>query len=141
MLRRDHVVAKTDRQRIIYVEDDPDMVELVKIMLDRTRFEVIGAEDGTTGLRLMRETPTDLVLLDLMLPDMGGWAVYQGMKEDGILSQIPVIVVTAQNTPIDRILGEHIAKVQLYITKPFSPKELRSAVDTVLKPGDTQPDI
>lgn len=125
-------MAEIDRQRIVYIEDDPDMVELVKIMLDRTRFDVVGAEDGTTGLQLMREAPTALLLLDLMLPDMGGWAVYQTMKEDPDLRQIPVVVVTAQNTPVDRILGEHIAKVQLYITKPFSPKELRSAVNAVL---------
>ncbi|MBN1249403.1 MAG: response regulator [Anaerolineae bacterium] len=113
------------------------MVELVKIMLDRQRFDVVGAEDGTMGLQQMREAPTALVLLDLMLPDMGGWAVYQTMKADAELSKIPVVVVTAQNTPIDRILGEHIAKVQMYIAKPFSPKELRSAVDAVLSGGAT----
>mgnify|MGYP000473143092 CR=1 FL=1 len=131
-------MAEIDKQRIVYIEDDPDMVELVKIMLDRTRFDVVGAEDGTTGLERMREAATDLVLLDLMLPDMGGWTLYQAMKEDAVLSRIPVIVVTAQNTPVDRILGEHIAKVQLYITKPFSPKELRSAVATVLATETTQ---
>mgnify|MGYP006302771607 CR=1 FL=1 len=127
-------MGETNKQRIVYVEDDPDMIELVKIMLDRNRFDLVGATDGMKGLDLMREAPTDLVLLDLMLPDMGGWAVYQTMKDDQQLNRIPVIVVTAQNTPVDRILGEHIAKVQVYITKPFSPQELRSAVDEVLTP-------
>ena len=125
-------MAEKDKQRIVYIEDDPDMVELVQMMLDRNRFNVVGASDGTTGLELVRQAPTALVLLDLMLPDMGGWAVYQTMKEDPDLSEIPVIVLTAQNTPVDRILGEHIAKVQVYITKPFSPAELRGAVDRVL---------
>ncbi len=120
------------KQRIVYIEDDPDMIELVRIMLDRHRFDLVGAKDGEMGLKLMRDAPTALVLLDLMLPDMGGWAVYQAMKDDDQLSEIPVIVVTAQNTPIDRILGEHIAKVQVYITKPFSPGELRTAVDSTL---------
>jgi len=125
-------VAEKDKQRIVYVEDDPDMVELVQMMLDERRFNIVGARDGITGLGLIHQAPTALVLLDLMLPDMGGWAVFQTMKEDPDLSEIPVIVVTAQNTPIDRILGEHIAKVQVYITKPVSPAELRGAVDRVL---------
>ena len=125
-------MAEKDKQRIVYVEDDPDMVELVQMMLDERRFNIVGARDGITGLGLIHQAPPALVLLDLMLPDMGGWAVFQTMKEDPDLSEIPVIVVTAQNTPIDRILGEHIAKVQVYITKPVSPAELRGAVDRVL---------
>jgi len=125
-------VAEKDKQRIVYIEDDPNMVELVQMMLDRKRFTIVGAPDGTTGLELIQQAPTALVLLDLMLPDIGGWAVYQTMKEDPVLSKIPVIVLTAQNTPVDRILGEQIAKVQVYITKPFSPAELRGAVDRVL---------
>lgn len=129
-------MTETDKRRIVYVEDDPDMIELVRIMLDQTQFDVVGAADGTTGLKYMREAPTALVLLDLMLPDLGGWGVYQAMKDDPALSRIPVIVLTAQNTPIDRILGEHIAKVQRYLTKPFSPKELRAAVNDVLSFGE-----
>lgn len=125
-------MTEKDKQRIVYVEDDPDMVELVQLMLDRKRFNIVGAKDGTTGLGLIHQAPTTLVLLDLMLPDIGGWAVYQTMKKDPDLSKIPVIVVTAQNTPTDRILGEHIARVQAYITKPVSPAELRGAVDMVL---------
>jgi DNA-binding response OmpR family regulator len=125
-------VVRAEKRRIIYVEDDADMVDLVRIMLDPTRFDLIGAGDGRAGLSQMRATPPDLVLLDLMLPDLGGWAVYQVMKEDADLCNIPVIVITAQNTPIDRVLGEHIAKVQVYITKPFTPNELRTAVNTVL---------
>ncbi|MGC9467103.1 MAG: response regulator [Anaerolineae bacterium] len=126
-------MAETKKHRIVYIEDDPDMIDLVSIMLGSKRFELIGATDGNTGLALMRETSPDLLLLDLMLPDMGGWAVYQAMKDDEELQAIPVIVITAQNTPIDRILGEHIAKVQVYITKPFSPNDLRTAVDEVLE--------
>lgn len=125
-------MARTERFQIVYVEDDPDMIDLVRIMLDPERFNLIGAIDGRSGLSQMRETPPDLVLLDLMLPDLGGWAVYQVMKEDDDLCDIPVIVITAQNTPIDRVLGEHIAKVQVYITKPFTPNELRTAINTVL---------
>ena len=125
-------MADNGKYQVVYIEDDPDMIDLVRIILDQERFDVVGATDGQTGLELMQNAPPDLVLLDLMLPDMGGWAVYQAMKENDDLSAIPVIVITAQSTPIDRILGEHIAKVQVYLTKPFSPHELRSAVNLVL---------
>ena len=127
-------MAEEDRQRIVYMEDDPNMVELVQVMLAGTRLNIVGAKDGNTGLELIRQAPTALVLLDLMLPDIGGWAVYQTMREEPDLSKIPVIVITAHNTPTNRMLGEHIAKVDDYITKPFSPAELRDAIDRVLGP-------
>jgi len=125
-------VEESSKFRVVYVEDDPDMIDLVQVVLGTDQFEIAGAVEGNAGLALMRDETPALVLLDLMLPGMSGWAVYQAMKQDEQLSQIPVIVVTAQNAPIDRILGEHIAKVQVYITKPFSPKELRTAVYMVL---------
>lgn len=127
-------MAEKDERRVVYIEDDPDMIELVQMMLAGRRFNVVGAKDGNTGLELIRQAPTALVLLDLMLPDVGGWAVYQMMREDPDLSKIPVIIVTAHNTPTDRMLGEHIAKVHVYVTKPFSPSELRDAIDMVLGP-------
>lgn len=125
-------MAKPVKHRVVYIEDDPDMIDLARIILGEDQFEILEAADGATGLALMRETTPDLLLLDLMLPDMGGWTVYQTMKEEEALSGVPVIVITAQSTPIDRILGEHIAKVQVYLTKPFSPQELRTAVSQVL---------
>jgi two-component system, OmpR family, response regulator VicR len=125
-------VARSGKHRIVYIEDDADMISLVQMVLDPEHYELVGATDGSTGLAMIRETPPDLVLLDLMLPDIGGWSVYQTLKEDEDLYQIPVIVITAQNTPIDRVLGEYIAKVEVYLTKPFSPQGLRAAVNTVL---------
>ncbi len=125
-------MEETTRARIVYIEDDPDMIDLVSVVLGTDRFDIVGATDGDAGLALMHEMPPALVLLDLMLPGMSGWAVYQAMKQDEQLQDVPVIVITAQNAPIDRVLGEHIAKVQVYITKPFGPKELRTAVNGVL---------
>ncbi len=120
------------KKTIVYIEDDADMIDLVRLVLGQTEYELTGATTGKEGLDVMVQNPPDLVLLDIMLPDMGGWAVYQQIKMDPLLQNIPVIAVTAQNAPIDRILGEHIAKVQAYITKPFSPKELRATVKEVL---------
>ena len=81
---------------------------------------------------MIREELPDLVLLDLMMPDMDGWEVYQQMKADEKTRNIPVIVVTAKAQNIDRVLGMHIAHVDDYITKPFSPQELLASVEKVL---------
>jgi DNA-binding response OmpR family regulator len=125
-------VTESQTYKIIYIEDDEDMIDLVRLVLNDERFEVSGATDGKAGLKLMHQQIPDLVLLDLMLPDIGGWTIYQNMKENEILRDVPVIVITAQDAPIDRVLGETIAKVQVYITKPFSTNELRTAVKMVL---------
>ena len=125
-------MEEIEKKNIVYIEDDEDMIDLVQLVLGRDQFNLRGATTGKEGLDIMIHDPPDLVLLDIMLPDMGGWAVYQKIKLDPLLQNIPVIAVTAQNAPIDRILGEHIAKVQAYVTKPFSPKELRATVKEVL---------
>jgi DNA-binding response OmpR family regulator len=80
----------------------------------------------------VRTQQPDLVLLDLMMPDMDGWEVYQQMKADEATRHIPVIVVTAKAQSIDKVLGLHIAKVDDYIAKPFSPQELLSSVEKTL---------
>ena len=118
---------------ILCVEDEPEMIDLVRLILGRRGFEIKGASGGVEGLKIIREEIPDLVLLDLMMPDMDGWEVYQQMKADEKTKDIPVIVVTAKAQSIDRVLGLHIAKVDDYITKPFSPQDLMNSVDKVLK--------
>ena len=117
---------------IVCIEDEPEMIELVKIILNRKGYSVHGADGGETGLSLIRAVKPDLVLLDLMMPDMDGWEVYQQMKADPEIRDIPVIIVTAKAQNIDKILGLHIAKVNDYITKPFGPSELLQSIQTVL---------
>ena len=119
-------------QRILCIEDDPDMIDLIRLILERRGFDVEGAESGKAGLQAMQSAPPDLVLLDLMMPDMDGWDVYQKMKADAITRSIPIIVVTASAQGIDREFGLHIAKVDDYIVKPFSPQDLLASVDRVL---------
>ncbi|HEY6074824.1 MAG TPA: response regulator, partial [Anaerolineales bacterium] len=119
-------------KRILCVEDEQEMIDLIRLILGRRGFEVKGAEGGIQGLKQIREEIPDLVLLDLMMPDMDGWEVYQQMKADEKTRHIPVIVVTAKAQNIDRVLALHIAKVDDYITKPFSPQELLQSVEKVL---------
>ncbi|MCI0551499.1 MAG: response regulator [Anaerolineae bacterium] len=120
-------------KNILCVEDEPEMIDLMRLILGRRGFEVKGASGGIEGLRMIREDLPDLVLLDLMMPDMDGWEVYQQMKADEKTKHIPVIVVTAKAQSIDKVLGLHIAKVDDYLAKPFSPQDLLSSVERVLK--------
>ena len=120
------------KQRVVYIEDEQEMIDLVRLILNRRGFEIIGANGGRDGLDTVRHLVPDLVLLDLMMPDMDGWDVYQQMKADETTQDIPVIVVTAKAQSIDKVLGLHIAKVDDYVTKPFGPQELLQSVERVL---------
>ena len=119
-------------KRILCIEDDPEMIDLIRLILGRRGFKVSGAAGGTAGIKAVREQLPDLVLLDLMMPDMDGWEVYQQMKAEESTRNIPVIVVTAKAQSIDKVLGLHIAKVDDYISKPFSPQELMNSVEKVI---------
>ena len=117
---------------ILCIEDQQEMIDLIRLILSRRNFEIRGANSGKEGLEIIRTEHPDLVLLDLMMPEMDGWEVYQQMKADEATRDIPVIVVTAKAQSIDKVLGMHIAKVDDYIAKPFSPQELLTSVDNVL---------
>ena len=120
-------------KQVIVVEDDPEMIELVKLILTKDGYDVIGVDNGRDGLVRIGEVLPDVVLLDLMMPGMDGWEVYQAIKANDATKHIPVIIITAKAQSIDRVLGLHIAKVDDYITKPFSPSELVNSVRKVLQ--------
>ena len=141
LLKQEHrkwVVSMADETdgkkliKVVCVEDDSEMIDLVKLILGRQGFTVTGATGGREGLEAIAREQPDLVLLDLMMPDMDGWKVYQEMRADDEMRKIPVIVVTAKAQNIDKVLGLHIAKVDDYITKPFGPRELLTSVEKVL---------
>ncbi len=118
--------------KVVVIEDDPEMINLVKLILKKEGFDVVGAMGGRDGLDAIEHLSPDLVLLDLMMPDIDGWEVYQTMKANDQTKNIPVIIITAKAQSIDKVLGLHIAKVDDYITKPFSPNELVASVRRVL---------
>jgi len=122
-----------DKRRILCIEDEPEMIDLIRLILERKGFDVLGAVGGQEGLDAVRREKPDLVLLDLMMPDVDGWEVYRQMKADRELQSIPVVVVTAKAQSIDKVLGLHIAKVDDYVTKPFGPGDLLESVDRVLE--------
>lgn len=127
------IIMSTNLKCILCVEDEPEMIDLIRLILGRRGFDVKGANGGVEGLKMIREDAPDLILLDLMMPDMDGWEVYQQIKANEKTKDIPVIVVTAKAQSIDKVLGLHIAKVDDYIAKPFNPQELLASVERVLQ--------
>jgi len=121
-----------DSKLVVCIEDEPGVIELIRLILERREFQVIGAENGPDGLAAVRQHKPTLVLLDLMLPGMDGWEVYRRMKADDEIKSIPVIVVTAKAEGIDEVLAKAIAKVDDYVKKPFSLQELWQSIDRVL---------
>jgi DNA-binding response OmpR family regulator len=123
--------------RILYIEDDPGMIDLVTTILTRRGYEITGAVGGHQGLQILRSEAKkpDLILLDLMMPDIDGWEVYQQIKGNDATKDIPVIIVTAKAQNIDKVLGLQIAKVDDYVTKPFGPQDLVGSIEKVLSKG------
>ena len=122
-------------KRLAYIEDEIEMIDLVRMILGRQGYTVLGANGGKEGIELVRKELPDLVLLDLMMPDMDGWDVYHQIKSEERTRDIPVIVITAKAQDIDKILGLRIAKVEDYISKPFNPQDLVDRVEQVLARG------
>jgi len=124
--------------RILIVEDEPDVADLVAFNLQRAGYETLVAHDGIKGLEMaLRETP-DLVVLDLMLPGRDGYAVFKDLRRDSRTSRTPVIMLTARAQTEDRIQGLE-AGADDYLTKPFSPKELLLRVQSILRRSEPPP--
>jgi two-component system, OmpR family, response regulator VicR len=124
-------MQQSKQKTVVYIEDDPEMIDLVMLIVAKRGYQVIGAHGGRQGLDIVQQTPPDLILLDLMMPDMDGWDVYHQLKSTEQSKNIPVIIITAKSQEIDRVLGLHIAKVDDYICKPFHPQELLDSMDKV----------
>ena len=127
---------KTDmsKKRIVVIEDEPDILEVLNYNLRREGFEVSSAGNGTIGLSLIHKEQPDLVLLDLMLPGTDGVEICRSLKGDPRTSGILIIMVTAKGEESDIVLGLGVGADD-YVTKPFSPKELVARVKAVLRRG------
>ncbi len=119
-------------KKILCIEDEPQMIDLIKLILENKGYQILGAEGGQQGLEMMRTENPDLLLLDVMMPEMDGGDVLNRMKREIKLRNIPVIIVTARADSIDKVLWMSIAQVDDYVTKPFGPRDLVESVETVL---------
>jgi len=122
------------KKKIVIIEDEPDILEVLSYNLQREGFEVYSATNGTLGLSLVNKEVPDLILLDLMLPGMDGIEICSAIKNDPATQNTLVIMVTAKGEESDIVLGLGVGADD-YITKPFSPKELVARVKAVLRRG------
>jgi DNA-binding response OmpR family regulator len=123
------------KQKILVVDDEPDAIELIGFNLKNAGYEVITAENGTEALKKARVFLPNLVLLDLMIPEVDGLEVCKILRRDPTTAAIPIIMVTAKAAELDRILGLELGAND-YVTKPFSPRELVLRVKNILqRPG------
>jgi DNA-binding response OmpR family regulator len=124
-------------ETILIVDDEPTIVEVVELYLQREGFKVLTAADGAAALEVIRHQRPDLVVLDLMLPGISGLEITRQLRAEGTL---PIIMLTARSEEIDRVVGLELGADD-YVTKPFSPRELVARVKAVLRralpPGGT----
>ncbi len=118
--------------RILVVDDDPMVTRLVRINLELENFEVEEAWDGKTAMRMMRENRPDLLVLDIMMPQMDGWEILKQVREDRELGDLPVVVLTAKVQEEDIARGWRMG-ADGYIVKPFNPVILADALRKVLE--------
>jgi len=125
-------------RRILVVDDDREIVRLLRAYLEQNGFEVLTAYDGERALHILRRERPDLVVLDLMLPDRDGWEVTRIVRSDPNLAATPIIMLTARVEDYDKIVGLELGADD-YVTKPFNPREVVARVRAVLRRAQGEP--
>lgn len=128
-------------KRILIIEDDRDIVELVRYNLTNEGLEIAAVSDGSAGLAAVRKNAPDLVILDLMLPKLPGLEICKEIRRDPALNRLPILMLTARGEEADRVIGLEMGADD-YVTKPFSPRELAARVKALLRrtepPGELE---
>jgi two-component system phosphate regulon response regulator PhoB/two-component system alkaline phosphatase synthesis response regulator PhoP len=122
---------------VAIVDDEPDIVELVSVQFQKAGFEVQGFGDAEAFLEFLEDRIPDIVLLDLMLPDVDGLEICKTLRSEDRWASIPIIMLTARTAETDKVLGLELGADD-YVTKPFSPRELVARVKAVLRRGSGQ---
>ncbi|TAM38322.1 response regulator [bacterium] len=118
-------------KKILIIEDENELCDLIGLRLERSGFEVITANDGVEGLNKARFEKPDLIILDLILPKMPGEEVCKQVRKDALLSEIPIIMLTAKCSDTDKVIGGVIG-ANVYIAKPFEGAKLIQAINKLL---------
>lgn len=126
------IISDVSRQRILVVDDDKGIVNVVRGYLTQAGYEVLAAYNGEDALHLLRSEKPDLLVLDLMLPDRDGWEITQLIRTDATLWTTPIIMLTARVEDVDKIVGLEIGADD-YITKPFNAREIVARVRALLR--------
>lgn len=125
-------------QRILVVDDDREIVRLVRAYLEKNGYQVLVAYDGETAIHMLRRERPDLVVLDLMLPDHDGMDVTRLVRQDAALAAMPIVMLTARVEDQDKILGLELGADD-YVTKPFNPHELVARIRAVMRRLQAEP--
>src|SRR6266480_3706323 len=125
------------KQKILVVDDEADALELVTFNLKAAGYEVVTAADGEEALKKARAVLPQLIVLDLMLPEVDGLEVCKILRRDATTRAIPILMLTAKAAEIDRVLGLELGADD-YVTKPFSPRELVLRIKKLLQRGHAQ---
>ena len=131
------------QQRILVVDDDREVVRLMRAYLEQAGYQVLTAYDGETAVHMLRREKPDLMLLDLMLPDRDGWDITRLVRGDPTLAHIPIIMLTARVDDTDKIVGLEMGADD-YVTKPYNPREVVARVRARLRShgvGGVQPEV
>jgi two-component system alkaline phosphatase synthesis response regulator PhoP len=126
------------RQRILVVDDDKEIVRLVRGYLEQAGYEVLAAYDGQTAVQALHNERLDLLVLDLMLPDRDGWDITRTIRADAALAHMPILMLTARAGDVDKILGLELGADD-YVTKPFNPREVVARVRALLRRASSGP--
>lgn len=116
---------------ILCIDDDPGMAELIQLIVRKDGITVRGASNGAEGLVALQDALPDLILLDIMMPEMDGWETYKQLKNTPRYKNIPVIILTARSSTFEEVIARERAGVDDYITKPFTSTELRTRIENV----------
>jgi two-component system phosphate regulon response regulator PhoB len=133
------------RERILIVDDEPDIVEVLEYNLRQAGFTVVTVRDGATAMAEVRRQRPDLILLDVMLPDLSGTEICKRLRRDPATETVPIVMITALGNEIDRVVGLEVGADD-YVVKPFSPRELVLRINAILRraqggePKATSPD-
>ena len=126
-------------EQILVVDDEPDLLELVRFNLVQAGFEVDTAENGHAGIAAVRDRRPDLLVLDLMLPDLPGTEVCRRLRSDPRTADIPILMLTAKSEEVDRVVGFELGADD-YVSKPFSPRELTLRVKAIVRRTRAEPE-
>ncbi|MBD3420784.1 MAG: response regulator [Chitinivibrionales bacterium] len=126
------------KKRILVVEDEKDIADLVKLVLETQDYEVKTILDPESAVKTIREFNPDAILLDLLMPKLDGWEVFKIIREDEQFAGIPIAILTAKSAGFDEMVGLHVMKADAYITKPFGKQELLDKTDELLKKSGKQ---
>jgi DNA-binding NarL/FixJ family response regulator len=125
-------VGVKDRKRLLLIDDDPNLILLVKDYLEFRGYEVVTADNGKEALKLLSQEPPDMIICDIMMPEMDGYGLIENVRQDRRTGWIPVLFLSAKGQSQDRIKGLNLG-ADVYMVKPFEPEELVAQVESSLK--------